>query len=319
MMTKLGDLRFLGNGLRRPECVLATASGDLFVTDSEGVAIVSGDGAVRRIAAHNRPEGFLPNGIALLPGRDVLIADLGPGGGVWHLKPSGAFTPWLMEVDGKQLPPTNFIGVDRHGRRWVTVSTWLFPRTLAAKPGWGDGFIVLDDGRGARIVAEGIGYTNEAVVSPDGQFLYVNETYGRRLSRFRIRPDNSLGTKEVVCAFGPGTFPDGLAHDAEGNVWIVSVVSNRVIKVDTNSGKADILFEDCDPTALAEVEAEFVKDGGNAEKRFAVGANATTSNLASIAFGGDGLRTIYCGSLGGTRLVCFPSPVAGAEPPHWRT
>ena len=317
MMTKLGELRFLGSDLKRPECVLTTASGDLFVTDSNGAAIVSSNGAVRRIVARGAPEGFFPNGIALLPGRDVLIADLGPGGGVWLLKPDGTFTPWLMEVDGKKLPPTNFVGVDRQGRRWVTVSTWLFPRTLAAKPGWGDGFIVLQDERGTRIVAEGIGYTNEAVVSPDGQFIYVNETYGRCLSRYAIRPDNSLGPKEVVCAFGPGTFPDGLAHDAEGNVWIVSVVSNRVIKIYTKSGKSEIMFEDCDAAALAEVEAEFMKGDADAAKRHHVGAVRTTANLASIAFGGPGLRTLYCGNLDGTRLFCFDSPVAGAEPPHW--
>jgi sugar lactone lactonase YvrE len=318
MMSKLGDLHFLGSRLRRPECVLATASGDLFVTDAHGVAIVSPDGAVRHVVARGAPKGFFPNGIALLPGREVLIADLGEGGGVWLLQPDGRLTPWLMEVDGKKLPPTNFIGVDRLGRRWVTVSTWLVPRSLAARPDWGDGFIVLRDERGTRIVAEGIGYTNEAVVSPDGRFLYVNETYGRRLSRYPIRADNSLGAKEVVSSFGPGTFPDGLAHDAEGNVWIVSVVSNRVIRVDTHSGKADTLFEDCDPAALAEVEAEYIKGGEDANKRHQVGATATTGNLASLAFGGPGLRTLYCGSLDGTRLFHFDCPVAGAELPHWQ-
>jgi sugar lactone lactonase YvrE len=317
MMTKLGDLRFLGSGLQRPECVLTTASGDLFVTDPQGVAILSKNGAVRRVAARGTPDGFFPNGIAMLPGREVLIADLGPGGGVWLLKPDGTFTPWLMEVDGTRLPPTNFVGVDKAGRRWVTVSTRLFPRTLAAKPGWGDGFIVLQDERGIRIVADGIGYTNEAVVSPDGQFIYVNETYGRRLSRYAIRADNSLGAKEVVCSFGPGTFPDGLAHDADGNVWIVSVVSNRVIKVDTKSGKEELFFEDSDTAEIAALEAEHMQDGGDANKRHAAGAARTTKNLASIAFGGPGLRTIYCGSLEGTQVVCFDSPVAGTEPPHW--
>ena len=99
---------------------------------------------------------------------------------------------------------------------------------------------------------------------------------------------------------------------------IVSVVSNRVIKVDTRSGKAETLFEDCDPAELAEVEAEHMAGGGDAHKRHQVGARRTTGNLASLAFGGPDLLTLYCGSLDGTRLFCFAAPVAGAPPPHWQ-
>jgi sugar lactone lactonase YvrE len=49
----------------------------------------------------------------------------------------------------------------------------------------------------------------------------------RRLSRFALQADGSLGAKEVVTEFGAGTFPDGLAFDEEGHAWVVSIVSNR--------------------------------------------------------------------------------------------
>lgn len=168
-MKGIDALRFIGSGLRRPECVLATRTGELFVTDRQGVAVIAPDGSTRRIIAQNPPEDFLPNGIALLQDRSVLIADLGLGG-VWRLTLAGEITPWLTEVDGIPLHPTNFVGLDHAGRIWVTVSTRLVPREQAMKRDYGDGYIVLVDERGARIVAQGIGFTNEAIADPAGKF-----------------------------------------------------------------------------------------------------------------------------------------------------
>ncbi len=318
-MMKIGldSLSFTGTDLRRPECVLATASGDLFVSDEAGAVVITPDGATRRIVPRGAPDGFMSNGIALLPDRSLLVANLGPVGGVWHLTQGGEMTPHLLEVDGVKLPPTNFVGIDGHGRTWITVSTRLFPRTLAARPDFGDGFIVLLDNKGARIVADGIGYTNEAILDPTGAWLYVNETYGRCLSRYAVRNDGSLGSKEVVCAFGPAVFPDGLAHDSEGFVWIVSVVSNRVIRVDPKTGTAETILEDSDPAELEQMEARYQAGTSPAEERAEIGERRLLGNVASIGFGGDDLRTVYLGSLNSNRVASFRSPVAGARPPHW--
>ncbi len=194
----LADVTFIGDGLQRPECVLATRRGVLYVSDREGYATIKPDGAVTRIRATNPPKHFLPNGIALLPDGSVLIADLGLSGGVWKMAPDGALALWLMEVDGMPLHPTNFVGLDAAGRYWVTVSTRLVPREQAMIRGYGDGYIILVDEKGVRIVAEGIGFTNEAIVDPAGRYLYVNETQGRRISRLeilgdRLGPSHSAG------------------------------------------------------------------------------------------------------------------------------
>ena len=317
MKIGLDALSFIGSDLRRPECVLPTMSGDLFVSDQDGAAIIFRDGTTRRILPRGAPAGFMSNGIALLPDRSLLIANLGPVGGVWHLAPDGQMTPHLLEVDGVQLPPTNFVGIDGRGRTWITVSTRQFPRTLAARPDFGDGFIVLLDDKGARIVADGIGYTNEAIVDPTGAWLYVNETYGRRLSRYPVREDGSLGPKEVVCAFGPSVFPDGFAYDSEGCVWIVSVVSNRVIRVDPRSGTAETILEDCDQAELDAMWTRYEAGTSPSEERSAIGARRLLGNVASIGFGGPDLRTVYLGSLNASRITSFRSPVAGARPVQW--
>jgi sugar lactone lactonase YvrE len=310
------SVHHIGSGLSRPECVLTTRSGDLFVSDKRGgVCLVRPDGSTQLFQARNAPDGFLPNGIALLPDRSFLIADLGPGGGAYHLAQDGTLTPRLLEIDGRRLPPTNFVGIDRAGHTWITVSTWVIPREQAARKDYADGFIIVMDGRGARIVAEGIGFTNEAIVDPTGEWLHVNETIGRRHSRYPIRPDGSLGEKEVVAQFGAGTFPDGFAFDQEGGVWVVSVVSNRVIRIDAK-GRQDIVMEDADPATLARVEEAFQSDRYGRPEMDS-GSSRSLRNLSSIAFGGADLRTAYLGSLFGESIFTFPSPVRGAEPVHW--
>src|SRR5262245_40653961 len=126
----VSDLRSLGSGLRRPECVLPVASGDVFVPDwpddssssRGGVTAVAADGRQKTWRAETTVD-LRPNGIALAPDGSFLIANLGADGGVWRLQPDGALEPFVPEVDNVPLPPANFITVDEHGRTWISVST----------------------------------------------------------------------------------------------------------------------------------------------------------------------------------------------------
>jgi sugar lactone lactonase YvrE len=314
----LPSLRFVGHGLNRPECVLATARGDLYTADWRGgVAHTRSDGTQTLYSARlpgDRP--LRPNGIALRADGSFLLADLGEDlGGVFALDRAGHVRPLLETVDGIALPPTNFVHEDALGRVWITVSTRLRPRAAAYRGDVADGFIVLLDGRGARIVADGLGYTNEALVDPGGRWLYVNETFGRRLTRFRLGNDGSLTDRETVATFGHGTFPDGLTFDAEGGVWITSIVSNRVIRVGPD-GSQQLMLEDCDPAHLERCERAF-SAGEMGRPHLDTCGGRVLKNISSLAFGGADLRTAYLGCLLGDRLACFRAPVAGQPPPHW--
>ena len=267
----LADLRFIGSGLVRPECVLANAAGDLFTADWRGgVAHLRADGS-QALYAGPGPDGLAlkPNGIALLRDGSFLLAHLGNDeGGVFRLQRDGQVTPWLLQVDGVDLPPTNFVVEDAAGRFWVTVSTRLKPRALGYRRSCNDGFIVRVDARGAAIVADGLGYTNEVAVHPSGQWLYVNETFARRLSRFALRDDGSLGAKEVVTEFGAGTFPDGLAFDEEGHAWVVSIVSNRLIRVAPDGAAYHLARRSrCRPSGLGRAGLRGRHDGPPASRR----------------------------------------------------
>lgn len=317
-VTPLDSLRFIGNGLVRPECVLANAAGDLYTADWRGgVAHIRPDGS-QALYAGPGPDGqpLKPNGIALLRDGSFLIAHLGADdGGVYRAQRNGQVAPWLQRVDGLDLPPTNFVVEDAWGRFWVTVSTRLMPRALGYRRSCNDGFIVRVDSRGAAIVADGLGYTNEVAVDPGGQWLYVNETFGRRLSRFALHADGSLGPRQVVSEFGPGTFPDGLAFDVEGQAWVVSIVSNRLIRV-APDGTQTLWLEDSDAGHLAQVERAF--DAGTMGRPELDGIRSRClRNISSIAFAGPDRRTAVLGCLLGDRLATLEMPVAGLAPTHW--
>lgn len=314
----LEELRFVGEGLSRPECVLATSAGDLFTADWRGgVAHLRADGS-QALYGGPGPAGLLikPNGIALLRDGSFLLTHLGDdAGGVFRLQRDGQITPWLMRADGVDLPPTNFVVEDTAGRFWVTVSTRLKPRALGYRRSCNDGFIVRVDSRGASIVADGLGYTNEVAVHPSGQWLYVNETFGRRLSRFALHADGSLGAKEVITEFGPGTFPDGLAFDEDGCAWVVSIVSNRLIRV-APDGEPTTWLEEADAEHLRWVEQAY--ESGSMGRPHLDGApSRSLRNISSIAFAGPDRRTAVLGCLLGDRLATLRLPVAGVAPTHW--
>jgi sugar lactone lactonase YvrE len=317
----LTEVSLLGEGLVRPECVLATKAGDLYTADWRGgVAHLKPDGTQTLYAGTTAdlPEGLRPNGIALERDGSFLIANLGSeAGGVWRLTRDGQVTPVVVEVDGQPVPPSNYVVRDHDGRLWFTVSTRLKPRSLDYRRDSASGFVAVLDARGARIVADGLGFTNECQISPDGRWLYVNETYGRRLSRFPILAGTKLGPRQVVHQFGEGQFPDGLAFDAEGQVWIAGVISNQLIRLDPERRTAEIVLSETDVAHVAWVEEAFV---ANALGRPQMDTNpaVTLRNLSSIAFGGPDLRTGYLGCLLGSQIARVQLPVSGVAPVHWR-
>ena len=314
----LEALTWHGQGLQRPECVLTTARGDVYTADWRGgVSHMSADGSQKLYLGQPiNGEALKPNGIALLKDGSFLLAHLGAErGGVYRLQRDGRTEPFLLQVDGVDLPPTNFVVEDAMGRFWITVSTRLSPRALGYRKSCNDGFVVVVDKNGARIAADALGYANECAVHPSGQWLYVNETFTRMLSRFAIRADSSLGPKEVVCEFGAGTFPDGLAFDVEGHAWVVSIVSNRLIRV-APDGTQTVWMEDADPEHLAWVEAAYQANEMGRPHLDGV-KSKTLKNISSIAFGGADLRSGYLGCLLGNAVAKLPMPVAGHPPVHW--
>lgn len=312
----VGDVSPIGAGLVRPECVLCDAEGRIHVSNADGgVTILHPDGRASNLVARDPPVALLPNGIALLPGGAYLLANLANEGGVWRLDPSGTVQPVVSIVDGLALPATNFVLADRPDCAWITVSTRRSPRSEGYRRDVADGFIVRTTPEATRIVADGLGYTNECQVHPDGKWLYVNETFARRLSRFAIRSAGDLGPRETVHEFGEGVFPDGLCFDSEGSAWITSIISNRVIRLGPG-GEESLILQDADSAHLEWVEQAYRTHSMDRSHLDTKGGRKL-GNISSLAFGGPDLKTAYLGCLLDESVYMFRSPVAGFRPQHW--
>lgn len=305
-----GGLEFRFSGLQRPECVLTHSCGAVYASDRRGgVLKIQPDGS-QSLSCYS---SLLPNGIAMQPDGGFLVANLGEQGGVWQIAPDGTQSPWLTEVEGRTVHRVNFVLNDHFGRVWACISATdggdNYPLHTAT------GYIVLRDASGTRIVADGLHYTNECRVSPDGSYLYVNETFGRRLSRFTVGPGGELIGKEILSRFGDGDFPDGLTLDAEGGAWVVCVGGNRLYRV-APDGERITVIDDAETETTMQLEAAFVAGTLN-RPQLSAARGRRLSNITCLAFGGADLRTAYLGSLAGDSLACFRSPAPGIQPVHW--
>jgi sugar lactone lactonase YvrE len=303
-------LHTVAAGLHRPECVLTHSSGRLFVSDRRGgVTTVWPDGR-QQLSGET---ALLPNGIALQQDGSFLVANLGDDGGVWRIAADGQASAWMTEVDSTRIDRVNFVANDAAGRVWACISATdggdKYPLRSAT------GSIILRDAAGTRVVADGLHYTNECRLSADERFMYVNETFGRRLSRFRIADNGDLKDRETLATFGDGDFPDGLALDAEGGAWVVCVGSNRVYRIAADGEKQTIIDDAVTATASA-LEVAFAA-GTLDRTQLSAARGHRLSNVTSLAFGGPDLRTAYMGCLAGDSLMSFRSPVAGLAPVHW--
>jgi len=273
---------------------------------------------VRHVIGHGEPgRQYVPNGIALAPDGRVLFADLGAEqGGIFAIEPQGDIVPVVTELDGAALPPSNFVVVDGEANLWFTVSTRQRPRSRAWTPTVADGFIgvVGADGR-PRIVADGLAYTNEIAFSPDGRWVYTNETYGQCVSRFRLLPGPALGPREVVAQLADADLPDGIAFDVEGAAWVTCIASNRLLRL-TADGHVHVVLADSDEDHVRRVAAR-VRTATLQHADMQTAGRSTLGNISSLAFGGPDRRTAVLGCLLDHRLRCFTAPVPGADTFHW--
>lgn len=305
-----------GRELHRPECVLPTAAGDVYVPDWRGgVAVVRADGSAQSWLARDLGFDLKPNGIAFLPDGRFLIANLGDDGGIWAMDTEGSVTPFLTQIGGHALPPANFVFVDQDQRVWITVSTRHVPRQAAWRRDIADGLLIMVDGAGPHVMAENLHYTNEARTDPGGRFIYVVETFGRRLIRYPLLPGARLGSAELVVQLGKDDLPDGFIFDREGGIWITSLVSNQIMRVD-QAGNVQTLIAERNEAFIDEAARAF--EGGRMEKAHLGPIPGTRfQHLTSIGFGGPDCRTGYLGSLHADCVYRFTSPVEGLPQPYW--
>jgi len=258
--------------------------------------------------------GSLPNGIAFDREGRIVIANFGTDA-IELMTRDGESRLLYDRIDGQPLGKANFVLTDSKGRIWFTVTTRQVPWTRSINEKTADGYVGLIDEHGIRVVADGFVGTNEIRLDAKEEWLYVAETNARRISRLRVQADGSLRDREVYGPSDLGGFPDGFAIDAFGNLWITLVLTERLVAL-TPDGQVLTLLDDGIPEALAVYESHY-RAGTTTPELMAACRGRLAPMMASIAFGGPDLRTVYLGSLAGNSLPCFRSPVAGLPLSHW--
>ena len=325
------EIGYVGHDLQRPECILAEPDGTLWAADARGgVVKIMPDGRQETITqafasafqkaaddASRFTQGTLPNGLAFAENGDILISNFGTDL-LEVMKRDGVTRTIYDQIDEQPIGKVNFVLRDRKNRVWLTVSTRINNWMKAMSPKVADGYIALADEKGIRVVADGFRFTNEIRLDAREEYLYIVETTGQCISRMRVGVDGSLSRREI---FGPSKlgrfgFPDGIAFDAFGNLWGTLVMSDQLFFL-TPEGEFHIFLDDGNEPASLAMEKAFREDRLTPEMMLAAGGTLAPW-FASITFGGPDLRMAYIGSLKGTRIPYFRSPVPGLPMVHWR-
>ncbi len=288
MNITLDNVGTIGSGLLRPEGVMALDDGGLYTADGRGrCARIEPDGSTSFFGEL----GGLPNGICIDRDGNCIVANIG-NGEVQLLSPAGGSSVLMTGADGKMMPTPNFPFIDSAGRLWVSNSTDNPDVDASLQRPLPDGsLVVIVPGEAPKIVADGICFANGVAVDSSEEYVYVAETMMRRVLRYKINSDGIVGSGEV---YGPGSlgelgFPDGIAFDEAGNLWVAFPAANSIGYIDVN-GILEIYLHDPHGAVLR--------------------------HPANICFGGIDRRTAYVGSLGGRSVPFFEVPFSGMRLVH---
>ena len=323
-------IRTIGHGLQRPECILAERDGTLWAADARGgVMKIMPTGSQELVVqaaddhfdiADNEREsllfGNLPNGLAFAANGDILIANFGTDR-LEIMTRRGTTRTLHDSLDGRPLGKVNFVLRDSRNRVWVTVSTLVNPWDQAIRSNLADGYILLLDERSLRIVADGFAFTNEIKFDANEEWLYVAESAAKRVSRLRVQADGRLTDREI---YGPSNLGDGLidgiTFDSYGNLWGTMIFADRLVAI-TPEGDLLELLNDGNADATARFEAEYATGSPPGFETLSATGGPIATWMASVTFGGPDLKTAYLGSLKGSVIPYFRSPVGGLPLAHW--
>ncbi len=325
------DLKYIGTDLQRPECILAEPDGSIWSADARGgVVHIKSDNTQEIISQQYSGNfqtavseesrfvsGTLPNGLAFARNGDILISNFGTDC-LERMKRTGETEVLFDTIDGSPIGKVNFVLRDSKDRIWITITTKVKNWIDALVPDLDDGYIARYDQRGIHIVADGLHFTNEVRFDKNEEYLYVVETTGGRILRYRCDENGDLHDREIYgpSSLGRGAYPDGIAFDSYGNLWGTTVYSDTLFVI-TPEGEQIVLIDEGDPVKVKALDDAFYEKRVTPEILFETGRGVAPW-MASVTFGGPDLQTVYIGSLKGTRIPYFRAPVPGLPMVHWK-
>jgi len=305
--------------LSRPEDGVALPDGRLLVVDQEyGLRQVEPDGTSKPFGhlkdagyTHHPPEhSGGANGLSLEPdGLHVLLADVF-GAAIYRVHVVTGETEKLYQ----HRYGINAAVRDSRGSIWFTQSAHNTPNDGEGRM-WASVERAAPEGALLRLASKNGKLAKEATVVVDSLFfgnglaidepsghLYLAETVGGRVWRFRV--DLAAGTLSERSVFVDSVGADNLELDGEGHLWIAVPLTNEVLVVNTATGERHSAFNAQTPEQ-AKVVAEFNRRGQAGESRMDLLTPAVWAPLPGLITGvivGPGPGPVYFTGLGNALL-----------------
>jgi gluconolactonase len=232
--------------LDHPEGLAVHRDGSVWCGGERGqIYRIEADGSsIEQVASS---EGF-SHGMAFDADDNLYVCDLKHAAVMKLDTKSGSLERFADGADGRRINICNFPAFDAAGSLYVSDSHAF------KEPGPGI-FRFNPDGWGELWYDEPVNFANGLALSPDGEHLYVAETFGHAIFRIPVEEDGSAGAREEV-AHLPGVLPDGLAFDTAGNLYVACYEPSQVLHVAPEGAVARLIWDEeahllCHPTNLA--------------------------------------------------------------------
>ncbi|MGK9264220.1 SMP-30/gluconolactonase/LRE family protein [Sinorhizobium meliloti] len=203
----------LASGFALTEAPRVDRTGALWFTDNErGIFRRNTDGGVDHILERPWVGGlvFAEDGGLVMTGRTLALRQA-----------SGAVRDLLTSWQGEDIPGFNDLTVDHEGGLLLSVMGFDIMTTNPAKEEVPPGrlFRLAPNGEVIQL-ADNILVPNGIGLSPDGRTIYHSDTRGHLVYAFSVSMDWEVTERRVLIELSPDQFPDGLAVDSEGLIWI---------------------------------------------------------------------------------------------------
>lgn len=206
---------------------------------------------------------------------------------------TGTVTVLADQYRGKPLGAPNDLEIDGRGRLYFT------SRLSNSDPSSGNVNAVYridPDNRLERILAlPEIHMPNGIATSPDDRVLYLidadgRENRARRIRAYDLSAGGTVANERLVYDFYPGRSGDGMAVDAEGNLYVAAGLHRRRGSSETLDTRPGIHIISADGKLLAFIQTP-------------------EDTITNCTFGGPDLRVLYitCGKL----LLSFRARIPG--------
>lgn len=280
MRSILDSTTIFAEGLDHPECVIYHPDGTVWAGGEAGqIYRISSDGSKVEEVANTG--GFIL-GLAFSPKADwMAICDLGKKC-VWKLDLiSFELAVFAKGVEGHNFNIPNYPVFDNQENLYVSESGEF--RKVKGK--------ILKFGKDGEgfVWCEGpFNFANGMALDKKGRYIYVVCSFMPGVERVYINEDGIAGAREVFSTL-PEAVPDGIAFDADENLYISCYAPSRIYKVSPDR-TIQVLVDDWEAHTL--------------------------SNPTNVAFGGPQFDQLFTANLGrwhinkialgvkGLKLVC---------------